>query len=351
MLRLSRATDKIGHVSKPLYRWRAIPGSAAMVVDAKPKALESGIRALSDHVTKKYGAGAKVERGLLAGTFRVRRDLAKNPPVTLMILTNNAAGDLPGRGNIRFVDNFVASIQALTAYKNYELVVVDNSSLTKAQVKKFEAAGVQVLNYEFTGPFNYAAKANFSVRHSRTELVILLNDDMEVISPDWLGALVEYAQDPEIGAVGARLLHADGSLQHAGAVIGLNGSVGHVYHNADRDFVGYNGFTHIIRNFSAVTAACFATRKSVVMHAGGFDERFATDFNDIDLCLRIRDAGYRIVYTPYAELYHFEGQSIARVQQNPQERQLFLDRWLDLIVRDPYYNENLTRSKLDYTRA
>jgi GT2 family glycosyltransferase len=172
-----------------------------------------------------------------------------------------------------------------------------------------------------------------------------------VINPDWLGALVEYAQDPEIGAVGARLLHADGSIQHVGAVLGVNDSVAHIYHQAPREFVGYNGFTHIVRNYSAVTGACLATRKSVLAHAGGFDESFAVDFNDIDLCLKIRQAGYRIVYTPYSELYHFEGRSIVRSTQNEDERQRFCQRWSDVLARDPFYNVNLSRNRLDFARA
>jgi GT2 family glycosyltransferase/glycosyltransferase involved in cell wall biosynthesis len=351
MLRLSRATAQIGHVPQALYRWRAIPGSAARTIDAKPKALEAGFRALADHVAAKYGADGRVEPGLLAGTFRVRRQVAETQAVSLMILTNNASCELPGRGRICMVENFVDSIIRLTSFPNYQINVVDNSSLSKSQEAAFQARGVRVLNYEFTGGFNYAAKANFAVRQARTELLVLLNDDMEVISPDWLTALIEYAQQPDIGAVGGRLLHEDGTLQHAGAVVGLNGSVGHVYHNVARDFVGYNGFTHIIRNYSAVTAACLATRKAVVMHAGGFDESFATDFNDIDLCLRMREAGYRIVYTPYCELYHFEGRSLPRETQNLRERALFCERWSNIVDRDPYYNENLTRVKLDFSRA
>ncbi len=351
MLRVSRATANIGHVPKSLYKWRAIIGSAARVVDAKPLALESGFRALSEHAALKFGASAKVEKGLIAGTFRVRRNIHQTPPVSLMILTNNASADLPGRGKMRMVDNFVRSIRELTLYPNYKIVVVDNSSLSKAQVKKFEDDGVQVINYEFTGPFNFSAKANFAVRAARTEMIVLLNDDMEVISPDWLGALMEYAQEPEIGVVGARLLRADGSVQHVGAVVGVNDGVAHVYHNADRNFIGYNGFTHIIRNYSAVTGACFATRKSVVMHAGGFDTSFATDFNDVDLCLKIRDAGYRIVYTPYCELYHFEGQSIVRSTQNPDERNRFSKRWASVMAHDPFYNVNLSRNRLDFARG
>jgi GT2 family glycosyltransferase/glycosyltransferase involved in cell wall biosynthesis len=351
MLRLSRMTDKIGHVPKALYKWRAIPGSSAMIVDAKPTALDSGLRALKDHVAQKFGQAATAGPGLLMGTFRVRRNVNVKPPVSLMILTNNGTADLPGRGKVRMVDNFIRSITELTAYPNFRIVVVDNSSLSKQQLKKFEDEKIQVVNHDRPGKFNFAAKANFAARAARTELMVLLNDDMEVINPDWLGALIEYAQDPEIGAVGARLLHADGSIQHVGAVLGVNDSVAHIYHQAPREFVGYNGFTHIVRNYSAVTGACLATRKSVLTHAGGFDESFAVDFNDIDLCLKIRQAGYRIVYTPYSELYHFEGRSIVRTTQSEDERQRFCQRWSDVLARDPFYNVNLSRNRLDFARA
>jgi GT2 family glycosyltransferase len=292
-----------------------------------------------------------VEPGLLTGTFRLRRNIDAAPPVSLMILTNNAAATLPGRGKVRLVNHFIQSIRAHTLYPNYRIIVVDNSSLTPAQLRRFKADGIEVVNYDKAGPFNFSAKANFAVRAARTELMVLLNDDMEVISPDWLGALMDYAQDPEIGAVGARLLRVDGSVQHVGAVIGVNNGVGHIHHKAAREFVGYNGFTHIVRNYSAVTGACLATRKSVLLHVGGFDEHFAIDFNDIDLCLRIREAGYRIVYTPYSELYHFEGLSISRNAPNEHERLRFAERWEREMACDPFYNVNLSRTRLDFTRA
>lgn len=349
MLRISRATENIHHIPKVLYHWRAIPGSSADQVDAKPTALLAGERALLEHVRIKYGPDADVEEGLTQGTFRVRRPMGHSPRASLVILTNNGHEDIPGRGNICLVENFIDSIIKKTDYKNYEIIVVDNSSLSAAQIRRMRSLGVRVENYELpNGRFNYAAKANHAMRCVRTEHVVLLNDDMEVISPDWLTALLELIQDPEIGAVGARLLHFDGSIQHIGTVLGVNGSVAHPYHSYPRDFIGYNGFTHLIRNYSAVTAACFATRRSVMSQIGGFDESFAVDFNDIDLCLRIREAGYRIVYTPYAELYHFEGASAKRTSQDPVEVSNFLRRWAKWVENDPYYNTNLARDRLDF---
>ena len=349
MLRCSRSTTRIHHIRKSLYRWRAIPGSAAATVDAKPTALQNGMRALADHATQKYGPLATVEAGLLQGTFRLRRGLGAEPPVTLIILTGNVHLDLPGRGNISLVENLIRSIVEKTDYRNFKMLVVDNSTLTVDQVSGFRQMDVQVINHVARNGFNYAEKANFAVRMATTENIVLLNDDMEVIRPDWLTALMELSTDPGIGAVGARLLHLDGSIQHVGTVLGVNDSAAHVYHSFPRDFVGYNGYTHIIRNYSAVTAACLATRRSVMAQVGWFDEMLAIDYNDIDFCLKVTQAGYRIAYTPYAELYHFESVSARRTVQNPQEVSRFFARWRELVDNDPFYNPNLTRSALDFS--
>ena len=347
MLRCSRATNNIRHIPKALYQWRAIPGSAAATVDAKPTALENGRKALAEHARLKYGRDASVEAGLIAGTFRLRRPLSNQPAVSLLIPTGNAHLDLPGRLDTCLVENLVASIRDKTDYQNYRIVVIDNSTLSKDQKVGLEELGAVVLNYEKAGPFNYAAKMNYALRASETEYVVMMNDDMEVVRPDWLTSMLELASDPGIGAVGARLLHLDGTIQHVGVVLGVN-DVAHVYHSYPGEMIGYNGFTHIVRNYSAVTAACMATRRSVIAQVGWLDEQFAIDFNDIDLCLRIRRAGYRIAYTPYAELKHFEGVSAKRTTQNPVEVELFRSRWQQTIDRDPFYNINLSRKTHDY---
>jgi len=352
MLRLSRRTQRVHHIPKALYHWRAIAGSAAARVDAKPYALKAGFRALSEHLEVKHGEAAWVEDGLLPGTFRVRRKLIGTPRVSLLILTNNASLELPGRGHFHMVDNMVDSILRRTAYRNYEIVIVDNSSLSARQIARFRSLGVRVENYVGpVVPFNYAAKANYALRVCRTEHLVFLNDDMEVMEEDWLSSLLELSQDAEVGGVGGRLLHADGSIQHVGCVIGVNGGSVHVYHSYPGDFVGYNGFTHLIRNYSAVTGACFATRKSVMAQVGGYDEGFAIDFNDIDLCLRIVESGYRIVYTPYCSLFHFEGASAKRVSANPEERKRFIKRWSHIMENDPFFNPNFSKRHFDFTVA
>ena len=352
MLRLSRKTQKVHHIQKALYHWRAVPGSAAAIVDAKPYALQAGFRALSDHVQSRYGDHAWVVDGLLPGTFRVRRKVSGQSRVSVLILTNNGSLELPGRGRFQMVDNLVDSILRRTAHRNFEIVVVDNAKLSDAQKTRFATLGVRVEN--FPGkvvPFNYAAKANFAIRSCRTENLVMLNDDMEIIDENWLTSLLELSQEPEIGAVGGRLLHADGSIQHVGCAIGICGGSAHLYHSYPGEFVGYNGFTHLIRNYAAVTGACFATRKSVLSQVGGFDESFAVDFNDTDLCLRILEAGYRIVYTPYCQLFHFEGASAQRTKQNEDEHRRFVTRWARYMENDPYFNPNFARDRFDFTVA
>ena len=350
MLRLSRRTQRIHHIPRALYHWRAVEGSSAAVVDAKPYALQAGLRALQDHVAHKHGERGWVEDGLLPGTFRVRRRLLGQPRVSLLILTNNGTLEFPGRDKFHMVDNFTDSILRRTRYRNYEIVVVDNGKLSADQVARFRSLGVRV--EDFPGPvvpFNYAAKANYALKICRTEQLVILNDDMEVDGEDWLTSLLELSQDPEIGAVGGRLLHADGTIQHVGCVIGINNGSAHVYHSFPGEHVGYNGFTHLIRNYSAVTGACFATRKSVMAQVGGFDESFAIDFNDIDLCLRVIENGYRVVYTPYCSLFHFEGASAKRVTQNADERRRFTARWRRYMENDPHFNPNFAKNRFDFS--
>jgi GT2 family glycosyltransferase len=270
--------------------------------------------------------------------------------VSILILTNNGSLDLPGRGRFQMVDNLVDSILRRTAHRNFEVVVVDNSKLHDAQKVRFAELGVRVENYlGKTIPFNYAAKANYAIRMCRTEHLVMLNDDMEIMDEHWLTSLLELSQEPEIGAVGGRLLHADGSIQHVGCAIGICGGSVHLYHSYPGNFVGYNGYTHLIRNYAAVTGACFATRKSVLAQVGGFDESFAVDFNDTDLCLKMLEAGYRVVYTPYCQIFHFEGASAQRFKQNEDEHRRFTQRWARYMENDPYFNPNFARDRFDFT--
>ncbi len=348
-LRLSTEAESIHHVPKILYHWRKAQGSAAGLVYAKPEALDAGRRALEDHVWRN-GIDALVEDGLLEGTFRVRHHIRDRPLASLCIMASSNRATVRGRGEIDLLENFVKSIAEKTDYPNYEIVVVDDGNLSKSTRQAL--AGIPYRLESFTAPnkpFNFAKKANFAFRQARGRHIVLLNDDMEVISPEWLSAMIEFSQQEEIGVVGARLLFPDDRIQHVGVVLGVNNGAAHAFHEFPAASIGYNAYTHLIRNYSAVSAACMATRMDVIEKAGGFDEQFATDFNDLDFCLRVIQKGYRIVYTPYAELYHFEGTSIKRKTQDRREVELFQSRWAEEIGNDPYYNPNLTRVGVDFS--
>jgi GT2 family glycosyltransferase/glycosyltransferase involved in cell wall biosynthesis len=342
-LRLSMRAQSIHHVPKILYHWRKIRGSAAELVDAKPEALDAGRRALEDHLDRN-GIEGEVEFGQIEGTFRVRYRIRDYPLASLCIMASNNRATIEGRGNIDLLENFVKSIVAKTDYPNYEIVVIDDGNLQPLSGVPYRLASFTEPNV----PFNFAKKANFAFRQARGRHIVLLNDDMEVISEEWLSAMIEFTQQPRVGVVGARLLFADDRLQHVGVVLGVNRGAAHAFHSFPAGFVGYNAYTHVIRNYSAVTAACMATRIDVVEATGGFDERLAIDYNDIDFCLKAIQQGYDVVYTPYAELYHFEGTSIHRKSQNPQEVELFQQRWASFVERDPFYNPNLTQIRGDF---
>lgn len=348
-LRASTRAHLICHIPKILYHWRAIRGSAAEAVDAKPAALEAGRRALEDHVIRN-GIDADVEEGLLPGLFRVRNRIRGNPLASLCILAGGRRAIVEGRGEIDLLSNFVASIVHRTEYPNYEIVIVDDGALPERARRALAGLPYRIEHYAPPeGPFNFSRKANFAFRQARGRHILLLNDDLEVISPEWLTAMLEPLQQDTVGVVGARLLFPDGRLQHGGVVLGINDSAAHVYHGYPASFVGYNAFTHVIRNYSAVTAACLATRTDVIEATGGFDEQLGIDYNDIDFCLSAIRHGYRIVYTPYAEMYHFEGSSIQRKEANVRDTMRFQLRWREYVRDDPYYNPNLTRKALDFS--
>lgn len=345
VLRASKRARRIGHIPKILYHWRKIQGSAAEIVDAKPTALENAARALED-VT-----GHRVEQGLLPGLWRVRPSIDRAKPVTILIPTNDGSRKIDGRGNIKLLMNCVRSIREKTTYPNYRIVVVDNDNLSSQTRDALSSMDVNVklCSYDLpAGPFNFAAKFNYCWQQTDTEYLIILNDDIEVISPEWIDALLEPMQDEKVGVVGARLLHADNTIQHVGVVLGVHDGAAHVYHGFPRDYVGYNGYTHVIRNYSAVTGACMLTKRSLLEQVGGFDEALAVDYNDIDYCLRVGELGYRVVFTPFAELYHFENSTVERQRANLHETELFRRRWSHILRNDPYYNPNLPKDRHDF---
>jgi GT2 family glycosyltransferase len=349
-LRASRLARYVHHVPRILYHWRKIPGSAAAVVDAKPKALLAAREALQEHAAN-LDARAVVEEGFFPGTFRLRRALDPPPPVTLVVLTADPVRSLPGRGEVRLLPNLLRGFAHRTTYPGLRVLVVHDGPLCSASAQAVAAVSGRAV--AFHDPlaaeegFSFARKANFAVGLVETEHLILLNDDLEILTPGWIEALLEPLMDPQVAVCGARLLYPDGRVQHAGIVIGVNGGAAHVFHGMPGDFVGHGTATHIIRNYAAVTAAVFATKRSTFAEIGGFDEAFAHDYQDVDFCLRALRSGYRVVYTPFAELVHHEGATLQRTAQDPVEVALFRERWPDFMERDPYYNPNLPRDRLD----
>ncbi|MFN2431361.1 MAG: glycosyltransferase [Gemmatimonadota bacterium] len=337
---LLRATERarmIGHVPWPAYSWRKIAGSAAADRMAKPQAHEAGRLALASAVERRGWDATAEESPVLPLLYRVRFRVPARPRVSILI---------PTRDRVHLLERCVHSIEEKTAYESYEILILDNESV-EPETHEY-LAGSPHRRIECAMPFNYAAINNRGAGEARGELLLFLNNDVEVISAGWLEALVEHAQRPEIGAVGARLLFPNGRIQHAGVVMGVGGTANHAFLNHPRKDPGYAAFALAVRNCSAVTGACLMMRASLFRELGGFREELRVAYNDIDLCLRAGAAGYRVVYTPYAELYHYEGASRGRLHPLADEARM-RELWSSLLeAGDAYYNPNLSLLHPDF---
>jgi GT2 family glycosyltransferase len=349
-LRMIERTSHVRHVPKVLYHWRKIPGSAAAEVQAKPYALENIRRVLQDHADR-TAMDAEVVPGLATTLFHVRRRIHGAPLVTLVIPSAGRMAEQRGT----MVDLLPQAIRAVvdkTTWPNYQLLIADNGDLRPETVAAIETLLANVAHRRVTyqappGPFNFSHKLNFAVSHCDTELFVIYNDDIEMLTPSWIEGLLEFAADPAVGAVGCRLMFPDGRLQHVGVVTGVNGVAAHLFHQADASSMGWNGGSITVRNYSAVTGAVMMTKRSAWDRVGGFDERLRIDFNDVDYCLKLREAGYRSVYTPFVEAYHHESGSFGARQQNPDDIATMIRRWGATLDHDPYYNPNLTKDHID----
>jgi GT2 family glycosyltransferase len=342
-LRIIRQVEdprRIRHIARVLYHWRKAPGSTAALVTSKPYAAIAGRRALSDHLA---GDGVVVEHGTVPTFYRVRYPLPDPPPPVSLIIPTRDGGD--------YLIACVESILTATEYPDYELIVVDNGSRERATVEFLAEFGkrerCRVLSYE--REFNFSAINNMAARQAAGEVLGFVNDDIEVQTPDWLEEMVSYVVRPEVGAVGAKLLYPNGRIQHGGIALGIGGVAGHMHKGWPGDDPGYFGRLICPQAVSAVTAACMLIARSKFEEADGFEQESLTiAFNDIDLCLRIREAGYRNVWTPYAVLWHAESASRG-YEDTEDKRQRFetetaymKHRWGSVLVNDPYYNPNLT---------
>jgi GT2 family glycosyltransferase len=343
VLRLVAAGAKVSHVPDVLYHWRKLPTSTASGLQAKPWAAEAGQRALADWLAKS-GREGHVEPGPKDGLNRVRFAIRGTPRVSVIV--PSLCKPVRERGRLTtWVENALASVRERSSWPDLELIVLDRHTMPAAVCQRLEGMGVRRLAYD--EPFNWSAVNNRGAAAATGEYLLFLNDDIEVITPDWIECLLEYAQLPEVGAVGPKLLFPEkGGIQHAGVIL-PDGVPGHAYYRHPAEHEGYFGSAILARNYSAVTGACLMTRTDVFRAVGGFDESFALNFNDVDFCLRLRERGLRIVYTPYAELLHFESVTKSGVLKG--EVGKFQSVWTpERLGRDPFYNPNLTRVTFDY---
>ena len=342
VLRVTERTDEIHHVPKVLYHRREDASLLASSDDDKSRARERTRRALSDALERR-GLEGSVEEGHLPDHFRVKLKVKGEPKVSIII---------PTRDNVFLLKRCVESVERLTTYRNYELLIVDNNSSDPEALEYLASIPHRVI--PFTEAFNYSRINNFAVSQAEGEYVLLLNNDTEVISGEWLEAMLEHAQRPEVGAVGARLLYPDGRIQHAGVIVGVGspweaGVSMHAHQFYSSGSPGYAGALKTTTNYSAVTAACMLFRKALFTELGGLEEdNLPIQFNDVDLCLRMRQRGYYIVYTPYAELYHHESVSRGHFSGSRTENLYMRERWGEVMDKDPYYNANFSRAYGDF---
>jgi glycosyltransferase involved in cell wall biosynthesis len=342
-------SSQVLHVPRVLYHWRIHADSTAHSPDAKPYAAIAGEKAINDHLERE-GLNGRAE--YIGTGYRVRYALPANLPLVSLII--------PTRNGLELLRQCVDSILARTSYDNYEITIVDNGSDDRGTLDYFESFRdsdlVRVIRDD--REFNYSALNNMAVTHAKGELVGLINNDIEVISPEWLSEMVSLAIQPGVGAVGAKLWYPDRTIQHGGVVLGVGGVASHAHKGSPEGDNGYFGRAHLIQSFSAVTAACLVIKKDRYLAVNGLDEEnLKVAFNDVDFCLRLREAGYRNIWTPYAELFHHES-ATRGADSTPEKQERFtrevnfmLARWESLIKADPAYSPNLTLAADDFSYA
>ena len=342
---------QIGHVPKVLYHWRAIAGSTAQGVEQKGYAHDAGRRAVREHLERKGVAADVMELEGCAGIFRIRHRLPDPSPMVSVIV--------PTRDRLDLLRRCVESILGQTTYPHYEIIIVDNQSVepqTLAYLSGFgDHSRVRVLQHD--QQFNYSRINNDAVQECAGELVCLLNNDVEIITPDWLEELASHAMRPHVGAVGAMLYYPDDTIQHAGVITGVHGVAAHPYCGMPRGYPGQMARAKLVQNMSAVTAACLVVRRQVYQQAGGLDVSLRIAFNDIDFCLRLKQLGYTNIWTPFAELYHHESASRGH-EDTAEKRARFMNevefmkrRWGTQLECDPAYNPNLSLSGEPFSLA
>lgn len=376
ILRLTDNAKKIVHVPRLMYYWRSHSGSVASGIDAKPYAIAAAKGAVSEHLKKHgYDHFQITSTRAFETIFKIRYEIIGTPKVSIVIANKDHAEDL---------QRCVTSIVEKSTYDNYEIIIVENNSETKeirdyygkllngeyapaagqsmtdvqndGGILRSEDGRISVVTYK--GAFNYSAVNNLGVKYASGEYILLLNNDTEVITVNWIEELLMYAQRADVGAVGAKLFYGDKTIQHAGVVIGLGAhrTAGHTHYKQHRQNLGYMGRLCYAQNVTAVTGACLMVKKSLFEEVGGLDEGFEISLNDVDFCLKLREKELLNVFTPFCELYHYE--SISRglddqgekAQRYNKESEKFREKWKEALAKgDPYYNPNFSLDRSDFS--
>ncbi len=348
VLRLTEVANCIVHIPKLLYYWRCHTGSVAFDISAKPYTVTAAKGALAEHLDRVQLKGT-VTDSAIPSTYRIRYDIEGSPLVSILI---------PNKDYAETLDTCIRSVEEKSTYRNFEILIIENNSTEDATFAYYdkicaEYDNIKVLRYE--GGFNYSKINNFALPYAKGEYVILLNNDIEIITPNWIEEMLMFTQRKDVGACGMMLYYDDDTVQHAGVILGIGGIAGHSHKGYRRGDYGFVSRLTIAQNLSAVTAACMMVKKSAMEEVGAFDETLAVAFNDVDLCLKLRQAGYLLVFTPYAEAYHYESKSRGledspeKIKRFQGEILRFREKWDDVLqAGDPYYNPNLSLEHEDF---
>lgn len=353
ILRLTDKAETIVHVPKLLYYWRCHSGSVASNISAKEYAIDAARGAVADHLRKHGYTDFKITSTRAFETiFKIRYKLNGTPLITIVI---------PNKDHVSDLKRCVTSILEKSTYANYEIIIVENNSEEKATFDLYDdlkEMSDKVSVVKFEGEFNYSAVNNFGVSFAKGDYILLLNNDTEVITVNWMEEMLMYAQREDVGAVGAKLYYADRTIQHAGVVIGLGAhrTAGHSHYKMPRENLGYMGRLCYTQNVSAVTGACLLVKRSLWDEVNGLDPEFKISLNDVDFCLKLREKGYLNVFTPFAELYHYESISRglddegAKAERYNKESETFRNKWKEVLeAGDPYYNPNFSLDRSDFS--
>ena len=342
--------QNIRHIPFILYHWRAIEGSTALSISSKEYAIQAQYKTIRSHFQRR---NVSVEISQIRGEFwRVKYKISDPYPKVSIII--------PTKNQLEYLQKCINSIEKKTIYPNYEIIIVNNQSDNIDTINYLEKIKLneEISVYDYNHPFNYSTINNFAVNLAKGDVIAFINNDIEVISHDWLYELVSNAIRPNIGAVGALLFYPNGRIQHAGVILGIGGVAGHIYHGLELGYIQKRGRACLTQNYSAVTGACMAIEKKKFIEVGGFKEvELPIAFNDIDLCIKLMETGYRNLWTPYAELLHHE--SMTRGYENTEEKKArfeeekkyMLKTWPNYLKDDPAYNLNLSLESLNFSLA